>query len=132
MESFRSFCIDNLAKEEILQGIQGRILISSSGDKSDIRAYVIHVIKSSLGNKIIAYVIQPEPGNVFGAYDPWGDVHLDEGWYEFCITRYKYEGMTSDVGFILSGLENEYGRPQMLSEIGISFPDEEMFDEDCA
>merc|ERR1719318_2304179 len=81
--------------------------------------FELGVLRAS-GGEVVGYSIS---GRCFYAYDPEGYPHSDEGAYDFSVSRYKYTGETSMVGFIVTGEQNMYGMPQLLLEEDQDSPD---------
>jgi len=88
-----------------------------------IELYVMRAVENL---EILAYIIKAS--NFFASYDPSGNFLLDKGRRDFCISKYKYIGTEQFVGLIICGLNDGYGLPAALNEIGLSFPDEKQFE----
>ena len=87
------------------------------------RKMSLHVLKTENG-WVNGYKIS---GDAFAAYDPVDDYHSDEGWYQFSVTRYKYKGMKKQIGFIITGSQNDYGMPAFAADDDEPFPDKKYF-----
>jgi hypothetical protein len=86
----------------------------------------LYVMRAVVNLEILAYIIKAS--NIFASYDPTGNFLLDKGRRDFCISKYKYIGTEQFVGLIICGLNDGYGLPAALNEIGLSFPDEKQFE----
>lgn len=108
IEPLQNYSVDNLARKR--------------REDYNIQLYVM---KSIENNEVLAYIINSPSG--FASYDPMGEFSLDEGRKNFFISRYKYRGSQSYFGLLISGLQDGYGLPSALNEVGLPFPDEETF-----